>query len=126
MRWVLIIAWKRWCAWQELEVHVAAVGHLGDIGGCTSERLLPKDLASKLLVAIVSVGDVRLGHQGLATTSPPFAVDSDDVKIPEATRRNLGGAQALLGLKLLFTYLTQVFVQSWLWFVQWLLKTSCA
>ena len=24
------------------------------------------------------------------------------------------------------TYLTQVSVQSWLWLVQWLLKTSCA
>ena len=99
----LIIARKWWCAWQELEVHVAAVGHLGDIVAGTSERLLPKDLASKLLVPIVSVGDVWLRHQGLATTSPPFAVDSDDAKVPKATRRNLGGAQTLLGLELLFS-----------------------
>ena len=34
-RWLLIIARKWWCAWQELEVHVAAVGRLRDIVGGT-------------------------------------------------------------------------------------------
>ena len=93
-----------WGTWEELEVHVAAVGHLADIVAGTSERLLPKELASKLLVAIVIVFDVGLAHQRLATTSPPFAVESDHVKVPEATRRNLGGAQTLLRHELLFTY----------------------
>ena len=32
-RWLLIIARKRWYAWQELEVRVATIGHLRDIVG---------------------------------------------------------------------------------------------
>ena len=70
-RWLLIIARKWWCAWQELEVHVAAVGRLRDIVGGTPERLLSTNLASKLLVAIVSVGDVWLEHERFATIPAP-------------------------------------------------------
>ena len=70
-----------------LQNHVKSVGGLGDIIGGTSERLLSMDLASKLLVPIVSVGDVRLGHERLPPTSPPFPLDGDDVEEPEAAGR---------------------------------------
>ena len=42
-RWLLIIARKWWCAWQELEVHVAAVGHLCDIVGGTYRFIINHD-----------------------------------------------------------------------------------
>ena len=65
------MARKWWCARQKLEVYVAAVGRLRDIVGGTSERLLSTNLASKLLVAIVSVGDVWLEHERFATIPAP-------------------------------------------------------
>ena len=63
------------------------------------------DLASKLLVAIVCVGDVWLRHEWLAAAPPPPALDGDHAEEPEATRGHLVGAQALLGLELLFDVL---------------------
>ena len=78
---------------------------MSDIIGGTSERLLSTDLASKLLVAIVSVRDVWLLHEWIATTPPPFALDGDDAEEPKTTRRHLVRTQTLLGLKLLFDVL---------------------
>ena len=50
----------------------------------TPERLLSTNLASKLLVAIVSVGDVWLEHERFATPPPPLALDGGHTEEPEA------------------------------------------
>ena len=42
-RWLHIIARKWWCAWQELEVHDAAVDRLRDIVGGTSRLFINND-----------------------------------------------------------------------------------
>ena len=63
------------------------------------------DLASKLLVAIISVSDVWLRYKWLATTSPLLSLDGDHAEEPETTRGHLVGAQTLLGLELLFDVL---------------------
>jgi len=57
-----------------LEVKIASVGHLADVNGGTSERLIALDFAAKLAVAIAALFYERLTHKRLAPSTDCFEV----------------------------------------------------
>ena len=60
---------------QKLEVHVASIIDLADIIGCAAHRLLPFELASKLLVAVIRRFHVRLFDKRLASSTNELVLD---------------------------------------------------
>ena len=84
---------------QELEVQIAPVRHLADVGRCTSERLLALDFAAIIIVAITARFYERRTHERLSTSTDllqPYFLHAEE---PEAARGNLVGPQALLSLR---------------------------
>lgn len=93
------LLWGR--ADQHLEFHVAPICHLADVIGSAAQRLIPSELAAKLLVSIVRSLHIRRGDKRHPSSPNALAADLLHSEVPEATRRYLVGAKALLGFKLL-------------------------
>ena len=65
-----------WRAEEELKVHVATVGCLGNVVAGTPDRLLSGNLA-------------RQKHEGFAATAPQLAIDASDTELPETAAWHL-------------------------------------
>ena len=108
---------------QELDVSIASVGHLVDVVGRTSERLLAADFAAEFVVAVAALLDERLTHKRLAPSADMFQIKLLHAEEQKAARGNLVGPETLLCFQLLL-YLTQVSLQLCSWLEQWLFLES--